>query len=89
LRDQHEIGDGIIVGQGNWQAQLDANKQAYLQDFVSRPEFTSQPSFAQAWPPGPTSTRSFANSACDADNLERNAAISAYGSGDTAGRANA
>src|SRR5205807_9112877 len=42
LRDLREITNGLIVGQGTWQAQLDANKQAFLQDFVSRSEFTSR-----------------------------------------------
>jgi hypothetical protein len=89
LRDQHEIGDGIIVGQGNWQAQLAANKQAYLQDFVSRSEFTSKPSFAPGVAAGTYVDALFANSGVTPTTAERDAAISAYGSGDTAGRANA
>jgi hypothetical protein len=87
LRDQHEIGDGVIVGQGNWQAQLDANKQAFLQDFVSRPEFTSQASFAQGVPAATYVDALFANSGATPTAAERNAAISAYGGGDTSGRA--
>ena len=87
LRDQREITNGLIVGQGNWQAQLDANKQAFLQDFVSRSEFTSQAPFA----PGVTASTYvdalFANSSVTPTSSERSAAISAYGSGDTAGRA--
>src|SRR4029434_7196862 len=42
LRDQREIGEGIIVGQGNWQAQLAVNKQNYLNKFVTRTEFSSK-----------------------------------------------
>jgi len=86
LRDQREIGDGVIVGQGNWQAQLAANIQAYLQDFVSRQEFTSQASFAQGAPAATFVDGLFANSGATPTAAERNAAISAYGSGDTAGR---
>src|SRR6185503_4049791 len=89
LRDQHEIGDGIIVGQGNWQAQLDANKQAYLQDFVMRSEFTSKPSFALGVAAATYVDALFANTGVTPTTTERNAAIAAYGSGDTAGRANA
>ena len=87
LRDQREIGDGVIVGQGNWQAQLDANKQAFLQDFVSRPEFTSQASFAPGVAAGTYVDALFANSSVTPTSSERSAAISAYGSGNTAGRA--
>jgi hypothetical protein len=86
LRDQREIGNGVIVGQGNWQAQLDANKQAYLQDFVSRIEFTSQASFAQSVLAATYVDALFANSGVTPTAAERNAAISAYGSGDAAGR---
>jgi len=89
LRDQREIGDGVIVGQGNWQAQLDANLQAYLQDFVTRTEFTSQASFAVGVPASTYVDALFANSGAVPTAAERSAAISAYGSGDTAGRANA
>jgi hypothetical protein len=86
LRDQREIGDGVIVGQGNWQAQLDANKQAYLQDFVTRPEFTSQASFAQGVAAATYVDALFANSGATPTSAERSTAISAYGSGDNAGR---
>jgi len=87
LRDQREIGDGVIVGQANWPAQLDANKQAYLQDFVTRAEFTSQASFAPGVAAATYVDALFANSGATPTSSERSAAISAYGSGDTAGRA--
>ena len=89
LRDQHEIGDGVIVGQGNWQAQLDANTQAYLQDFVTRSEFTAQASFAVGVSAATYVDALFANSGATPTASERSAAISAYGAGDTTGRANA
>ncbi|HEY6805354.1 MAG TPA: Calx-beta domain-containing protein [Pyrinomonadaceae bacterium] len=41
LRDTQSIGKGVQVGVGNWQAQLEANKQAYALAFVQRPEFLS------------------------------------------------
>jgi hypothetical protein len=41
MQDTPLIGAGIIVGQGNWQAQLDANKDAYAQTFVQRSRFTN------------------------------------------------
>ena len=39
LADTQQIGRGVIVGVGDWQAQLEANKVAYFQEFVSRPRF--------------------------------------------------
>jgi hypothetical protein len=42
LRDTQSIGAGVVVGVGNWQAQLDANKRAYALAFVQRPEFLSR-----------------------------------------------
>jgi hypothetical protein len=40
--DTQEIGRGIVVGQGNWQAQLDTNKKAFALAFVQRPAFVSR-----------------------------------------------
>src|ERR1700730_17260235 len=41
LPDTQEIGQGVIVGQGNWQQQLENNKQAFTSEFVQRPRFTT------------------------------------------------
>jgi hypothetical protein len=88
LRDQRQISNGVIVGQPGFQQQLDANKQSYLEDFVTRTEFASQ------FPPSMTAAeyvdKLFSNAGATPSASERNAAISAYGSGDTATkRANA
>jgi uncharacterized repeat protein (TIGR01451 family) len=42
LTDTQEVQRGVIVGQGAWQAQIDANKQAYALAFVSRPSFLAR-----------------------------------------------
>jgi len=42
LRDTQQIGKGVQVGIGNWEAQLEANKQAYLLAFVQRTDFQAQ-----------------------------------------------
>jgi len=39
LKDTQRIGQGVQVGVGNWQAQLEANKQAYTLAIVQTPEF--------------------------------------------------
>jgi uncharacterized protein (TIGR03437 family) len=41
LPDTMQIGSGVVVGQGNWQQQLEDNKQALAADFVSRSRFTA------------------------------------------------
>lgn len=42
LADTRRLGDGVIVGQGAWQAKLDENKAAYFEEFVSRARFLSR-----------------------------------------------
>ena len=42
MRDTQTVETGIIVGVGNWQAQLDANKRAFALAFVQRPGFLSR-----------------------------------------------
>src|SRR2546421_8603833 len=85
LRDQREVGEGVIVGQAGFQQKLETNKQNYLADFVSRAEFVAQ--FPQGQPAAVYVDKLFANAGATPTSSERNAAITAYGAGDTAGRA--
>ena len=87
LADQKEVAANVVVGQGSWQQTLAGNKTSYLQDVVSRSAFTSQSQFAQGAAAGTFVDGLFANVGATATVAERNAAIAAYGSGDTAGRA--
>ncbi len=41
LADTQRIGQGVVVNVGNWQQQLEDNKQAYAAEFVQRSRFTS------------------------------------------------
>jgi hypothetical protein len=41
LPDTQQIGNGVIVNQGNWQQQLEDNKQAFAREFISRQRFTN------------------------------------------------
>jgi hypothetical protein len=41
LPDTQRIGQNVVVGVGNWEAQLAANKQAYALEFVLRQRFLS------------------------------------------------
>jgi len=42
IHDTEQIGAGVIVGQGNWQAQIDSNKSAYTLTFVQRNTFLAR-----------------------------------------------
>jgi hypothetical protein len=85
LRDLRQISEGVIVGQPGFQARLEQNRQRYLEDFVTRSGFTAQ------FPAGMTAAqfvdKLFANVGATPSAAERNAAIAAFGTGDTAGRA--
>jgi subtilisin family serine protease len=41
LADAQRLGQGVVVNQGNWQQQLEDNKQAFIEDFVQRPTFVA------------------------------------------------
>ena len=40
LGDTQQIGQGVVVGQGNWQQQLENNKNAFVLEYVQRQRFT-------------------------------------------------
>jgi CSLREA domain-containing protein len=74
----------VIVGQGNWQAQLEANKTTFAQEFIQRPAFQSAHG-------SQTVTQYvdslFANAGVTPTGVERNAAIGAFGGGGVVGHA--
>ncbi len=41
IPDTLQIGQGVIVGQTGWETVIDANKQAFISDFVQRSRFTT------------------------------------------------
>ncbi len=85
LPDQRRVGDGVIVGNLGWEALLAANRQAYLEEFVSRPEFVA--AFPQGLAASTYVNTVFANEGVTPTTGERQAAINAYGTGNTLGRA--
>ncbi|HEX7957938.1 MAG TPA: Calx-beta domain-containing protein, partial [Pyrinomonadaceae bacterium] len=87
LRDTQEIGRGVVVGVGAWQTQLDTNKQEFARRWVQRPEFVAQ--FPVGMPAAQYVDKLFLNAGATPTAAERNAAIAAYGAGDTEGRASA
>jgi hypothetical protein len=75
------MGHGIVVGFGNWQAQLENNKQAFALDFVSRDRFIAQ------YPPSTTPAAFvdalYANTGVTPTPADRNAAIDEFASAAT------
>ena len=41
LPDVQQVGDGVVVGATGWETQLEANKVAYFDEFVTRSAFTT------------------------------------------------
>ena len=50
LPDLQQIGQGVVVGQGNWQEVLETNKRNYLDQFVQRAAFVAR--YPTNMPPG-------------------------------------
>ena len=85
LRDTQEMQRGVVVGQGQWERQLEANKEAFVLAFVRRPEFAAaHPDDLTA---GEFVDRLFANAGAAPTAEERAAASAAFGAGGPAGRA--
>jgi hypothetical protein len=81
LPETHEIGDGVIVNQGNWQQQLEANKQAFILDFVQRARFIA--AFPTSLTPAQFVDKLFSNAAVTPSPADRNAAIAEFGTAST------
>lgn len=77
LPDAQQISQGVQVGIGDWEGKLEANKFAYLSDFISRARFTS------AYPTSLTPTQFvdmlFFNTGINPLPIERQAAIDEFG----------
>jgi hypothetical protein len=81
LPDTQEIGNGVIVNQGNWQQELESNKQAFILEFVQRPRFVT--AFPTTMTPAQFADKLFANAGVSPTAIDRNAAIAEFGSATT------
>jgi hypothetical protein len=85
MPETRSIANGVVVNQGDWQAQLDANKTAYAQSFVQRSAFVSK------YPTSMDATSYvnalFTTAGVTPTSGEQQAAVAAFGAGGTAGRA--
>jgi hypothetical protein len=77
IPDVKTIGNGVVVNQGNWQAQLEANKVAFSQAFVQRSQFTIKYSTSMA--PGPFVDALYANAGVTPSVADRTAVINDFG----------
>jgi hypothetical protein len=84
LPDTQQIGLDVVVGAPNWQAKLEANKQAFAAAFVTRSRFTS--AYATSLTPTQFVDALYANAGvASPPSAERSAAINEFGgAGNTA-----
>src|SRR6185436_4971921 len=83
LPDTQQIGKGVVVGVGNWQAQLESNKVAFAQDFVTRARFTT--AYPATLTPDHFVDTLFFLAGVTPSTTDRNAAINEFGgAGNTA-----
>ncbi len=77
LRDSQEIGQGVIVGQGNWAQQLESNKDAFAAAFVQRGQFPTV--FPTTMTPQQFVDKLFQNTGVFPTTGERDAAVNEFG----------
>ncbi len=77
LPDTQQIDKGVIVGFGNWAAQLETNKVAFFLDFVSRTRFTS--AYLTTMTPAQFVDALFAKAGVTPSAADRAAAINEFG----------
>ncbi|HXL81074.1 MAG TPA: SBBP repeat-containing protein [Pyrinomonadaceae bacterium] len=86
LPDTQQIDLGVIVGSGNWAAQLESNKVAFFADFVSRARFST--AYATTMTPAQFVDALFTNAGVTPSGTDRTAAIDEFsGAANTADQA--
>ena len=79
IPDVKQIGNGVIVNQGNWQQQLEANKVAFSQAFVQRSRFTDPTAYPTAMSPANFVNKLANNAGVPANDPDRTKAINEFG----------
>jgi len=77
LPDTQQIGSGVQVGVGDWQAKLEANKVAFLLNFVSRTRFVT--AYPTTMTPAQFVDALFATAGVAPSASDRSAVISEFG----------
>ena len=84
IPDVKQIGNGVIVNQGNWQALLEANKVAFGQAFVQRSRFTDPSAYPTSMSPANFVKKLADNAGVPANDQDRTTAINRFaGAADT------
>src|SRR5213079_1580001 len=78
LPDTQQIGQGVVVNVGNWQQQLENNKQAFALDFVQRSRFLT--AFQTTLSPAQFVDLLFFNAGVTPSPSDRQTAINEFGS---------
>jgi hypothetical protein len=86
MPEARSISNGIVVGSDpTWESRLNANIDTYLQGFVQRGDF--QTAFPGSMTAAQYVDKLFSNAGVTPTAGERDAAVAAFGAGNTAGRA--
>ena len=77
ISDTQQLGQGVVVGVGNWQTQLENNKQSFALDFVLRLRFTQDHLVSNT--PAQFVDALYANAGVTPSPAEHTSAISEFG----------
>jgi len=83
MPDQQQIAKDVMVGIGNWQTQLENNKVAFTQDFVTRARFVA--AFPTTMTPAEFVDKLFMNAGVTPTSEERAAIIGEFGGAGNSG----
>lgn len=78
IPDVKQIGNGVIVNQGQWQQQLEANKVSFSQAFVQRSRFTDPSAYPTSMLPAAFVTKLANNAGVPANDPDRTTAINRF-----------
>jgi probable HAF family extracellular repeat protein len=81
LPDTRRIGEGVVVGPAGWDLKLEANKNAYMLEFVSRQRFTD--AYPATMTPAAFVDALYTNAGVTPSAAERQAAIGEFGAAAT------
>ena len=84
IEDARQIGEGVVVGTPNWEEQLEANRLAYAKQIVASVEFVAK--YPITLSAAQYVDGLFASAMITPTAVEREAAITAFGTGGLVGR---
>jgi len=85
MPDAQQVGQNVVVGRAGWEQQLAANKAAFAEGWVQRPAFVAE--FPAGMPAQDYVAKLFQRAGVTPTAAETQAAVAAYGNGNTQGRA--